>query len=481
MNTITAAARTHAVRHARASRILGMSIAVLAISGIAFSDSVEQLLAYVIVLAAASLPSVLWVRLGALGIPVFPALSLAYIPYFAFPMVSGSENISIYSPWEVLRSGLTVAMFLVCATIAWRFIVTVRPPKFTFAAVHYSPSQVTRLIVLGLMLGLLFQLGLIGEWFSWMGSFFGMARTLINTFTTIACFLSGVAYAQGILRGTSWRLILITVVLIIVLCWSSLFLVGGLIFSLALIFGYVIVARRLPWIAVALLLGLVFVLHAGKSEVRAKYWEPDTNYGGVSSVTQIPGLAVEWFGQGLRDIATGEVEQSAFERTSLLQMILRVQAVTPEFVDYLYGQTYAMLPAIIVPRFINEDKPTSQSAMALLNNRYGIQTLEDSAITAIGWGLVPEAYANFGYLGVLGIGFVVGGFCGWLAMWGARAEVVSLPTLYSIAAMMVLINIEIDFIQVASSLFQAFIAVFVFTAIYRWLTYRETSAAVRNS
>jgi hypothetical protein len=459
--------------HGRAFRVLGTAVVLTGIAGATFADSTEQLVAYLVVLAAATFPSFLWTRTGALGIPVFPAIALAYIPYFAFPMVSGSEDVAAYSQWEILRSGLTVAMFLFFATLAWRAIANVRPAQFTFADVHYSPSQVARLIGLGLAAGLVFQLAVIYEWFAFLGSFFGMARTVLNTFTTIACFLASVVHAQGILRGNAWRMVVLVIATIIAVSWSSLFLVGGMMFALAAIFGYVIVARRIPWILVAGVLGIVVVLHAGKSDMRAKYWERYANYGGVTSLVQIPQLYSEWFTRGVQAISKGDVEQSAFDRTSLLQMILRVQAVTPEFIDFLHGETYAILPKIIVPRFIVEDKPTTQSAMALLNNRYGLQTMEESSVTAIGWGLVPEAYANYGYLGVFGIAIVVGGFCGWLAWWGARAEVVSLPTLYGIASMMILINIEIDFIQVALTLMQAFVAVFAFAMLYRWLAYRD--------
>jgi hypothetical protein len=471
MNTVAAPSRP--VAHARASRVLGTAIVALVVVGMYLANSMEQLFAYLIVVCAAVIPSLLWVRMGALGIPVFPAVALSYIPYFAFPMVSVSDNVSTYSSSEVLRSGLTVALFLFSATGAWRAIVGLRRPRFTFDVVQFSASQVTRLIILGYAMGILFYLSLLSEWLEILGSFYGVVRTLVVTFVTIACFLSGVTHAQGILRGTSWRLVIVAVVLIISMAWSSLFLVGGMIYALALIFGYVVVARRIPWLVAGALLAVVVVLHAGKGEIRAKYWGPETNYGGITSATQIPALAAEWVGQGVKTIALGEVEQSAFERTSLLEMILRVQALTPDSIDFLNGETYALLPAIIVPRFIDPDKPTSQAGIILLNFRYGIQTLEESAITAIGWGLVPEAYANFGYLGVAGMGLVLGFFCGGLAVWGAHAQLVSLPVLFSIAAMMILINIEVDFIQVSSTLFQVFVSVFVFTTLYRWLTQRE--------
>lgn len=471
MNTV--AARSHPAAQFRASRILGMTTVGLLVFGMVLAKSLEQLFAYLIVLSAAVFPSVLWVRMGALGIPVWPAVALAYIPYFAFPMVSVTENVLAYSSGEVLRSGVTVALFLFAATIAWWFIAGLRRPEFTFAKVQSDTSQVTRLIVLGFVMGLVFHLSVLSGWLTWLGSFFGVVRTLVVTFITIACFLSGVTRAQGILRGTSWWLVVLAVVLLIGMSWSSLFLVGGMIYALSFIFGYVIVARRIPWVVAGTFLVLVVVLHAGKGEMRLKYWGPESNYGGVTSATQLPGLATEWFGEGLKTIAFGEVQQSAFERTSLLEMILRVQVLTPDSIEFLYGETYALLPAIMVPRFIDADKPASQAGITLLNYRYGILSLEEASVTAIGWGLVPEAYANFGYPGVIGMALVVGVFCGWLAVWSARAPLVSLPTLFSIATMMVLINIEVDFIQVASSLFQVFVSVLVFTAIYVWLTQRQ--------
>ena len=63
---------------------------------------------------------------------------------------------------------------------------------------------------------------------------------------------------------------------------------------------------------------------------------------------------------------------------------------------------------MLVPRFINPEKQVSQYGMSLLNIRYGLQTQEETQKTAIGWGLLTESFANFGYLGVIGVGFCWG-------------------------------------------------------------------------
>jgi hypothetical protein len=39
----------------------------------------------------------------------------------------------------------------------------------------------------------------------------------------------------------------------------------------------------------------------------------------------------------------------------------------------------------------------------MLTVNYGLQTIEQTASTSIGWGLLPEAYANFGYIGIAGL------------------------------------------------------------------------------
>lgn len=463
----------------RGSRALALSVAALVFMGAGFSDSIEQFISYCAVVVAAVLPSLLWIRMGARGIPVLQAVALSYIPYFAFPMVAGGERVLMYSSGEVLRSALTVALFLVSATIVWKLIIALRAPQTAFAKIQADANLMTRVIAVGFVLGAVYHVALLSGGLSWLGSFYGVVRTLATTFITISCFLSGIARAQGLLSDRAWRLVLLTLAIIILMAWSSLFLVGGMVFALALAFGYVIVTRRIPWAVCAVLLVTIFVLHAGKADMRSKYWAVDANFAEQTSVGQIPSLMGEWVDLGVRNIARGDVQQTALDRTSLLEMILRVELLTPETVDYLRGETYVLLLDILIPRFIDADKPASQAGMTLLNVRYGIQTYEESAVTAIGWGLVPEAYANFGYEGVFAMGILLGAFCAGLALWSARADVISTATLFNIAALMIMINIEVDFIQLFTTLLQAFVCVFAFTTFLQWALRRQ-HASVRS-
>jgi hypothetical protein len=251
------------------------------------------------------------------------------------------------------------------------------------------------------------------------------------------------------------------------IAWSSLFLVGGMIYLLSTGLGYVLASKRLPLLAFGILFAVVSILHAGKGEMREKYWLSGTNYGEIS-VAHLPGMLFEWVGDGVYALASGNSNSGVVDRASLIQMILLAESLTPEVIPYLGGETYAMLPSILVPRFIESDKPASQVGMELLNIRYGVLTAEGAAVTAVGWGLVAEAYANFGVAGVVGMAIALGAFCGALHAWSANARLISIPMLASIAAMMVLLNLEADFIQLFVSLFQSFIAVLIFSLGYRW-------------
>lgn len=469
MNTLAVPARRQS--SGGAVKALAAAVVVLILVGLGWAESGQQLLAYFAVLATAVLPSVLWLRAGAPGIPVLPAVALAYVPYFAWPVLSGSESMLNYTLDEILRAGITVAGFLLTATIVWQVVAGRVRSHGQLLVDFVDATRATRFVLFALFMGVAYQAANSLGWLALLGSYYGLVRTIAGTFVTIACFLAGVMRGQGQLRGTPFVAAGAGVFLLIALSWSSLLLVGGIVYGLASLLGYVIVARRIPWRVVIPVLLAVTVLHAGKGEMRAKYW--GGSYGEVPSYTGVVGLMGEWVAAGLGAIARGEPGQSLIERTSLLQMVLLAQAQTPDSIDYLGGATYAMLPAILVPRFIESDKPASQVGMDLLNVSYGVLTIEGTATTAIGWGLIAEGYANFGYMGVFGVAVVLGAVCGLLALWNANATgLVALSNMSSVAAMMGLISVELDSIQLISSQLQSFGVIFVFSKLYRWIGMR---------
>ena len=442
-----------------------LAVCLLAAVGTYKADGWQDAFAYLLVMVSAVLPGILWLRQGAPGLPVFPISALAYVPYAALPIVSAHPALLAYGHTEVLRAAATVSLFLVAATIAWRMLSRKSVSTSVGGLAPREGAKVVPLVFIGLLLGLAYQFSVASAMVS-LGSFQGLVRSIALTFATIACLLTGVTRAQGVLRGPLWAGAAAGVGALVLVAFASLFLVGGITYLLAAGCGYVIVARRVPWAAVITATALVVILHAGKGEMRAKYWADRVNYGDALTLTQLPGLAAEWIGEGVKATIAGSEGQSALQRASILQYVLLAQAATPDPVGYLMGETYARLPSILVPRFLDPGKPASQVSMDLLNIRYGLQSDTAAESTAVGWGLIAEGYANFGYFGVIGIGLLLGAFCAALANWSQGATLGSPATWMSAAAMMGLINVEADFISLVLPLLQSFGAVIMVYAVF---------------
>jgi hypothetical protein len=95
-------------------------------------------------------------------------------------------------------------------------------------------------------------------------------------------------------------------------------------------------------------------------------------------------------------------------------MLLLVQRKTPDEVPFFDGATYSPIPRLLIPRFLDDEKGISHVGNVMLSINYGLLTEEGARTTSIGWGLVPEAYANFGYLGVMGLAVVLAIFYSWM-------------------------------------------------------------------
>jgi hypothetical protein len=117
---------------------------------------------------------------------------------------------------------------------------------------------------------------------------------------------------------------------------------------------------------------------------------------------------------------------------------------------------------MIVPRVFNPDRAPTQVVMSLLDVRYGFLTREATLRTAVGVNIVPEAFANFGYIGVAIIAMIFGVFTGYLAQISSGREATSLPTLLAIAAMVTVIDMEADLSYLFTTFFQSAIAIAVF-------------------
>jgi hypothetical protein len=466
-------------RRANLPQTIAIVTASSVVLGMLFTDTTDQLVAYLVVSVACCVPIALWIGNGSNGIPILPVISLMSFIYYALPILRKQLDVSTtqFEPSEILSAAVTVATYLSAATISWWMILGLSGRRSPSTAPDViSGSWLRRIIFVGLALGVLYHVALYSGSLGWLGPAFGLARSAMLSTATVACFVLGHARAQGSLRGQQWVLAVVGLAVLVLLAWASLFLINGMVYCLAAIFGYVITSRRVPWVVVSASMAVIIVLHAGKDSMRDKYWYEGRNYGEDISVTDVPGRMAEWTVAGLETIGSGKNYSSAVDRASLLSLLLQVQRLTPDYVPPLEGESYEVLPEMLVPRFLYPDKIDSQAAMSMLNIRFGFQTREGTQSTAIGWGLIAEGYANFGRLGVIGVALILGLLCGGLERWSVDAPIISLPSLVAVTAMIVLIDLEGDAAGLATTLFQSIISV----AILFWC-FKSLAADRRHS
>jgi hypothetical protein len=189
-------------------------------------------------------------------------------------------------------------------------------------------------------------------------------------------------------------------------------------------------------------------------------------------------MVVDWFAAGISAPVSHNAGEnnSLLERTSLLHMVLAVQEVTPRIIPYLEGGTYALLPSMLVPRFLQPDKIESQAGLNLLSVRYGRQRAEDTHKTTLGWGIVAEAYANYGNPAVIAVGVIFGALCGFLMRLSATAAPLSLAMLMAIASTLTLCNLELDVSSLVVTMMQTAGGILLFAALPRVVKRRAAPA-----
>jgi hypothetical protein len=151
------------------------------------------------------------------------------------------------------------------------------------------------------------------------------------------------------------------------------------------------------------------------------------------------------------EVSQTNKNQTLLDRVDNLQNLLFVEdAIETEHVSPLKGKTYWLIPPLLVPRILWPDKPRSHEGQVLLNVHFGRQDLDSTLSTYIAWGLLPEAYGNFGqFYGSIGLGLVLGVFFAWVENYTARKLLVSTEGLISLSLFMNLMN---SFEMVASVL-----------------------------
>jgi hypothetical protein len=437
----------------------GSAVLVLyALSRVGSVSPVNLLIGLVLVFFS-MLPSYLWCAGKVGGLPLFPVLAVTYLWTFALPFVQNHPALARYDIAALVKAAVTVVLFLGLGTAVWFGVARVdKGPPSSFWG--FDQTGGTTVFQFCLLLACAFQLcSLSGLFAAFSPSVYSLIRAVTLSLATLA--VTVLSYRLGCRKLSSGQ----TTVFVVLLGAFLFFNAAGLMLAPAMatlmmaVGTYTVGRGRFPLTLVIVAFAILSILHAGKAQMRKEFWA----HRKALLPADYPRFYARWFTFGLTHLPeslSGEPKNrqkktSLLERSSIVQMLLLVQSKSPEEKPYLYGQTYAILPQLLVPRILYDKKVWSHEGTYILSIHYGLQTRKTTRGTTIGFGLLPEAYANFGFPGVIGLALLLGGGYGLATRWSLHVPVASFRGLFALLMLALAVRTEHTAGVLVSSLFQA--------------------------
>jgi hypothetical protein len=363
-------------------------------------------------LALCALPTLQWCRSRTKGIPVFAILGLANLAVYALPLLRNKEQVLQYQEETLTRSAFAVVL-LQASMLATYHLTRARPGQGRFFTESLISGKARRYLLGALVLSTAYSyIAALNDFIPYQIN--GLVRAVCLGLGMLSVFYFSSQLGEGrISRGE--RLLLVACILLqMVFNCATLMIVSSISLLVLAVIGYVSGGRRLPVIVLSVSIPLFALLHNGKQTLREKYWDQATGARQTPTLTQLPSFYVEWFHAGLVPGSRADGQEPAgmtaglLDRSSMIQMLCLVTDCTPYRQPYLGGETYADIPGQFVPRILWPDKPSAHVSTTRLSIYYGLQDEDATNWTTIGFGLIAEAYANFGYIGILGLGCFLG-------------------------------------------------------------------------
>lgn len=422
------------------------------------AESIENWACATIIELAAFYPVYVWARRDVLGMPIMPAFGMVTLVYYGLPFVTNHPGLLDYDFSEKWFAASTVATVIVLMTIVWSAIARSAGPRTREIRTLLPEKGAVGILIGCLVAGISFQSDLIFYLISTSSEVVGVVRAILLTLGLVSIFSLSYLLGAGALSGTPRYFFLACAVVFISYEAVSLYLISAAQYSFAAALGYFLGSGRVPWRLLASVLSLLVVLQAGKGDMRLKYSE-----GGEAEFA--PANAIElikdWLSTGVRNLlvpkpVSDEDPVPLIQRASLMHILLKTQTEAPDKVSYLNGSTYLQIPLLVVPRVIWPDRPNTSETLVQLNEHYGLLTREDAERTSIGWGMIAEANANFGFPGCVGLALVLGTLLGLAQREFGRFPVLSARGVAGLLILTTLTNVEASMAQFLTILAQSF-------------------------
>lgn len=368
-----------------------------------------------------------WRRGSSEELPLFAMLAFMYWLFYGVPLFLEERVIaSVYDAQpnqlstEVITAALLMALIGIgCLWLGMKsrigqfFVPRTRLSlQLTPAKLHY----IRAVLIIGSLLNLSdLPFSVVGEG----------GRQFIGIFLSVLPMLAFAILFRNVLRAQSEALDKILVGGFLIVRFVSGLSTGwlGVSASILVVCGaiYLVERRRVPRAALLAVVLFTLFFQVGKEDFRKTYWQQPGEEqaqshekgGRIERIAYWVQTSLEKWGAALSD-PSGESFRSAMNqsvsRVSLLNQTANVIDQTPSVVPYQNGRLYSYMAVTWVPRFLWPDKPTVNEANQFYQVAYGLTTEENLGNVSIAVGFLAEGFINFGWLGVVGIMFLIGVF-----------------------------------------------------------------------
>lgn len=438
------------------------------------------------------------------GLPIVPMLAVQTLIAYGLPILTRNATIMNFSEADMSKAGVEVLFYCGAMASGWRIgmLQIATSSRACYALQGFDEKNMAKvgrlgvsLLVAGASVQLLRSLQLLDFIFALLppGSN-SIINVVLSAVSACGFFLSAMLVGKGLLGRTA-RLIFWSVLAFQCFITASGFLLSGtmtMIFSVLI--GLFWGSGRMPWRFIIVVLAVLSFLNLGKFTMRERYWKQEDAQGIPQfSLAEMPAYYVEWIDASVaainaesanaKNIFTGQDKkaegQSLADRVNNLQNLLFVvDAIGAGQIKPLGGATYSLIPPLLVPRILWPDKPRTHEGQILLNVHFGRQDLQSTVKTFIAWGLLPEAYGNFGPIaGAIIVGACIGVFFAWIEKLVARKLLLSMEGFLSFTLFLGMAN---SFEMVASvlitSIFQSLFPVILASIPFvEWVTPKRSS------
>jgi hypothetical protein len=442
----------------------GLGLLAAALVYLAYKANVDDILHLyqgLIIFALAFVPGLLWAKSGGSRFPIFEPIMLLCANAYAIPLLNGHEQLITYSSEVITQAGWAVIVYQLVAITIYQ-TTRGQPGSSRFWTEQILEQKVEKFIVYGLFLSTGYIA--ISNFTDWIPrELESILRAVFFGVGILCTFITTQRWGRGELTQSEKTVVIFTLGPQLIIQTVSLYLIATVSLLGIALLGFLSGGKRVPWVFMLSAFAVLAVMHNGKSKMRAKYWEGKMP---APTIAELPAYYSEWFTYGLaapdenntgeRDVSTG---RKLLERTSLMHILCLVVDNSPSRQPFLYGETYGYVLPQLIPRFFWPGKPKANVGTHRLGVYYGLQDEESTATTTIAFGMLAEAYANFGLLG----GALLGIF------WGVvlkKLQLLSMHSpMFSLAGLMMILITAWSFSSEStmavwvSSLYQALIVV----------------------